>query len=107
MSSPVICEKHGFQSSTLVCPHVEERYNRRTSSHRVEPVLGICDDSLPPGILFWCCSECILRYGLDNKDQTVNFLEIDDDLFKSLVPICNVCFDAWRTSEPFEFETRS
>ena len=95
----IICAKHGHQLATLVCPHVAERYNHGSPSDGIMAVHGTWIDPTRPMVLFWCCPECTLRYGFCSENQPIDYVTIAEDFETSLVPICSVCFEAWRISE--------
>ena len=94
-----ICERHGRQIDTLVCPHVAEAYNNDLPSQGMVAVHGTWVDPATQMILFWCCPECAIQYGLGSENQPIDYVDIAEDFEQSLMPICNVCFDAWRKSE--------
>jgi hypothetical protein len=94
MMGVTLCEVHGRQGIALVCPHVAERYHRRSDANGILPVWGKWIDSHDEIVQFWCCDPCALQYGLGIEQQPVDYLEIVEDFHTT--PICYACFDAWR-----------
>jgi len=90
----VICKEHGRQLAVLVCPHVGERFDRKDSSEEIVPVHGTCLDATP-GLLFWCCSGCSVKYGLGLQEKVLDFFDFPEEFGDTLCPICHLCFEAW------------
>ncbi len=97
----VICKEHGRQLGVLVCPHVGGHFDRQDSSGDIVPVHGTCLDSTP-GLLFWCCSDCSVKYGLGLPERELNFFDVPKEFGNTLYPVCHLCFEGWRKKETQE-----
>jgi len=95
----IICKEHGRQLAVLVCPHIEERHNRKEISQDIMPVRG---STVVPNLsaeLFLCCSECFVKYGFAQQNGDIGDADVPEEFGNGLSPICHLCFEAWRNKE--------
>ncbi len=98
----VICKVHGRQLAVLVCSHIDERYERKDISEGIVPVRGTTIFPNLSAELFFCCSECWVKYGFAEQKGDIGDADVPEEFGNGLSPICHLCFAAWRSKETRE-----